>query len=286
MRKFTFILSLLVAFVATAMAQVEVGKVYTMTLKNNATSAVTESSEYLSVSTLAEGEKSQQWLIEAGENGVMVRNMSTGRYMNPMGTSNQWTTVQYDPIALYAVAVGDYFTLNTADNTDGYQAMHMAGHGAIVGWETAADNTQWNFTEVAVDAAELETLVAEWNALIEKAKAADALSALIEQISSSIGKIALTTSMISTNSTGYGDGTFADMLDGNLDTHYGTSWWGTIGANHYVQIDLGEQPADITEFTYTWVNRKSGNNTPYAGYISASTDNDTFDTLVSFDKDA
>ncbi len=276
MRKFTFILSLLVAFVATAMAQVEVGKVYTMTRKIDATSAVTESDGKLYARTLAEGERSQQWLIEAGENGVMVRNMSTGRYMNPMGTSTQWITVQYEPANLYAVAVGEYWTLNTTNDTNNYYAMHMAGGGNIVGWETSTDNTQWNFTEVAVDAAELEGLVAGWD-----------LADLIARISEPIGKVVLTPSMISSNANiGYHDGAYADMLDGNPNTHYGTAWAGYISQNHYIQIDLGEEALDIDEFTYTWVNRNNANNTPEAGYISASTDNVTFDKLVTFDKTA
>lgn len=154
-------------------AQLESGKVYRFVNKADTEIALgaVSTSEVYGVS-VDKDNNSQLWYVEQHPNNASawsLRSLGNGRYLRPTNTSVVWTfeSAPTNSTVLYCVNVsGNYYTMNTSNNTSGSNCMHYATSqgGAVVGWNTGADATSWTIEEVSVDA---DDLAANWEELDE-----------------------------------------------------------------------------------------------------------------------
>lgn len=162
-------LTLLAAITALPLAaQLETGKVYRFINKADTGIALgaVSTSEVYGVS-VEKSNNAQLWYAEQHPNNAAawsLRSLGNGRYLRPTGTSVTWTfdSAPSNATVLYCVNVsGDYYTMNTNNNTGGSNCMHYATSqsGAVVGWNTGADATSWTIEEVDFDA---DDLAANW----------------------------------------------------------------------------------------------------------------------------
>ena len=115
----------------------------------------------------------------------------------------------------------------------------------------------------------------------------DALKAKIEELSMSVGRLSLQTAdsegAFYLSATQHGDATVDKMIDGKTDTYYGSTWGSEVGHRHYWQIDLVD--ATLPEFTFGYVTRANGSDTPTQIDIKGSKDGEAFVDIVSLTKD-
>ncbi|MGM9688105.1 MAG: M60 family metallopeptidase [Alloprevotella sp.] len=176
--RITLLLSLFsAALVSKAQLSVlEQGKVYRFT-------NVGQSSYALAATTLAgangetvtsgsdDSDYPQLWYVSevkdnGGVNTYRLRNMGNGLYLQGKGQSTRWQLVEEstaDNTYLYLQTVGTtHNTLSVDNTTGGYKLMHLDGSRNVVGWSSDNASTQWDITEVSIDAATIE---ANWAAL-------------------------------------------------------------------------------------------------------------------------
>lgn len=124
------------------------------------------------------------------------------------------------------------------------------------------------------------TVSYENTAVYERRIAVEKTTPLIEEIKSRLGAINIDASQLSTNGAVSGSaGSLDNLLDGNYVTEFVTTWTSSVSESHYIQVDLGEEPLGLEEFTLLWVNRSNGRDGLYAGNIKGSTDGSNWDVL-------
>ena len=112
----------------------------------------------------------------------------------------------------------------------------------------------------------------------------DALKAKIEELSLSVGRLSLQTAdsegafYLSAVTDADGN-TVNKLIDGNPSTFYGSSWGAALGHLHYWQIDLVD--ATLPEFTFGYITRANGSDTPTKIDIKGSTDGKEFINIES-----
>lgn len=172
--RITLLLSLFsAALVSKAQLSVlEQGKVYRFT-------NVGQSSYALAATTLAgaNGETAtststaadypQLWYVsEVKDNTYRLRNLGNGLYLQGKGAGTRWQLVDAgttDNTYLYLQTVGTTHNTLSVDNvTTGKRLMHLDGSRNVVGWSSDNASTQWDITQVDIDAA---TIAENWTQL-------------------------------------------------------------------------------------------------------------------------
>ena len=165
------LLTLLIAFTALPMAaQLESGKIYRFINKADENIALEASSPTDIYGGKIGDRFSQYWLAEKHPNNAgawSLRSLGNGLYVVPRGASTGWTFAAKPSgsTVLYCVNTeGNYYTFNTANNSDGGGCMHYATSqgGRVVGWNTGADATHWTIEEISISADDLQ---ANWDEL-------------------------------------------------------------------------------------------------------------------------
>ena len=104
--------------------------------------------------------------VNGGVNTYRLRNMGNGLYLQGNGQGTRWRMVDENTTTdtyLYLQTVGStHNTLSVNNTTGGYKLMHLDGSRNVVGWSSDNASTQWDITEVSIDAA---TIANNWTAL-------------------------------------------------------------------------------------------------------------------------
>lgn len=114
------------------------------------------------------------------------------------------------------------------------------------------------------------------------------LSEAVAKASANLGKVALQTT--DANAAGYlsatqqGDAPISKAIDNNPSTYYGSTWQSTVGSHHYWQVDLGEG-VSLSEFTFSYITRANGSDTPTQINVQGSADGEAFNDIVVLTKD-
>ena len=157
-----------------------------------------------------------------------------------------YSLIQDSPVGTWAISVSPAAEFAT---------LHDNSYGNVVGWEAGANASKWYLTAVEGSTNSQATQASdELQALIAKAET------LMNEVAtvSLKGKVQLQADnansafYITSNATEAGHEP-KYLLDNNVSTYFHTVWWGTSpGADHYLQIDLGEEyPVDQFVFKYT-----------------------------------
>lgn len=92
---------------------------------------------------------------------------------------------------------------------------------------------------------------------------------------------------LSTNALEKTEGSLEELIDDSLSTFFHSSWMSSVGAPHYLQVDMGEQHA-LKEFAFGYTTRDNGGGGPHPSVIeisgSNSTDDASFVTFATIDE--
>ena len=197
--------------------------------------------------------------VSAGADGVYkVQNVGNSCYLPAAVKSTEMTAVADQASAanytiqstekqgvwyIGVTPAGEFTYLHSADN---------AAEGRIVGWSTESAATKWYLT--AIEGKQASATTDELQALVAKTEA------LVNEVATVAlkGKMPLQAQneseafYITSNATEAGHEP-RYLLDNNVTTFFHTVWTGTSpGADHYLQIDLGEEyPVDQFVLKYT-----------------------------------
>lgn len=161
-------------------AQISSGKIYNIVnVGNSGYSLAAVSTTTNSIVTTDETDYSQLWYVGEGtaDGSFTVRNLSNGFYLQ-----TSWRFAK-TPADLYCVTAGSDYTLSATPNSSGYDNMHYgANQGYVVGWTTDASATQWQFNEVSIEDAVLQTNWNEIEALEDSVSNCDTYEGLLDNI--------------------------------------------------------------------------------------------------------
>ena len=158
----------------------------------------------------------------------------------------KYSLIQDSPVGTWAISVSP-----TAE----FATLHDNSYGNVVGWEAGASASKWYLTAIEGSTNSQATQVGdELQALVAKTET------LMNEVAtvSLKGKVQLQADnansafFITSNATEAGHEP-KYLLDNNVTTFFHTVWTGTSpGADHYLQIDLGEElPIDQFVLKYT-----------------------------------
>lgn len=188
-----------------------------------------------------------------------------------------YSLIQDSPVGTWAISVSPAAEFAT---------LHDNSHGNVVGWEAGASASKWYLTAVegstnsqaTQNSDELQALVAKAETLMNEVATVSLKGELQLQADNANSAF-----FITSNATEEGHEP-KYLLDNNVSTFFHTVWWGTSpGADHYLQIDLGEEyPVDQFVFEYTNLPTTS-NNVDAAEAITVQVANalDNFTTIAT-----
>lgn len=112
----------------------------------------------------------------------------------------------------------------------------------------------------------------------------ESLSNLITSATAQLGNITLQVKDANApfylSATQQGDAPISEVIDNNPATYYGSIWGGAVGSRHYWQVDLVDA-ANLAEFTFSYITRANGSDTPTQIDIKGSNDGSTFELIQS-----
>lgn len=178
-RKFLLFLLLLPTFLCTTawaqLSELKQGKVYRFVnvgQSSYALAATTTKGATGSTATTGstQADYPQLWCVtevkdNSGTKTYRLRNMGNGLYLQGNEMSKQWKMVNgetTDNTYLYLITRGTHNTLSDRNNTAPYRHMHLDGSKNVVGWLTSSESTQWDITEVNIDA---NVIAQNWTSL-------------------------------------------------------------------------------------------------------------------------
>ena len=277
MRKFTLILSLLVAFVTTAMAQLEVGKVYQLKSGRDAKKVMFNKQDKPGTAAMSNSDYSQYFVIEEGtvEGTYAVRDLNYNKYLKPnKATSQIWTnsdaktadtdlyiSVENNETGAVSIRFSEPSVAGTHNG-----AHHEGWYGDIVSWEATADASRWTPVEIGT--------IDELNAKIEQEKAtynsakSNAAAILTSANYNLVSTTKIALQVKDPNAAGYvwantnapGDeGVIDYLIDGDNNTFFHTNWnsYASDGTKDYLEVDLGEGNS-VTNLVFDYVTRHNG----------------------------
>ena len=157
-----------------------------------------------------------------------------------------YSLIQDSPVGTWAISVSPAAEFAT---------LHDNSYGNVVGWEAGANASKWYLTAVegstnsqATQASdELQALIAKTEALMNEVATVSLKGKVQLQADNANSAF-----FITSNATEAGHEP-KYLLDNNVSTFFHTVWTGTSpGADHYLQIDLGEElPVDQFVLKYT-----------------------------------
>ena len=277
MKRFTLILSLMVAMVTTAMAQLEVDKVYQLKSGRDANKVMFNKQDKPGTAAISNSDYSQYFVIEKGtvDGTYAVRDLNYNKYLKPnKATSGKWTNsedkttdtdlyISVENKETGAVSIR-YSEPSVAGTHNG--AHHEGWEGHIVSWEATADASRWTPVEIGtID--ELNAKIGQEKTTYNSAKSnAAAILASANYSLGSTTKIEL--QVKDPNAAGYvwantyapGDeGVIDYLIDGDNNTFFHTNWnsYATDGTKDYLEVDLGEGNS-VTNLVFDYVTRHNG----------------------------
>ena len=170
MKKFysCLFLFLYVSLCADATVQLETGKVYNFKNLEYGMSMASSGIVKTVIVDTDTKDLAQLWLAGDGGNGTYtLRNLGNGLYLKgKSANAGMWPFVgEASATAFYLIGAGEGYTLSMTNSINGGDKMHYgAGNGCVVGWSADARASQWEITEVAFTAEELE---ANWQEIRE-----------------------------------------------------------------------------------------------------------------------
>ena len=224
------------------------------------------------------------WYFIDNGDGVIVRNVGTGNYLNGYPTSSaEWfTSPDSNPVSLWIVDAytEGHYSLNTQKNGTGNTAMHHKSNDRIVCWNTNAAASDFAFYEVAIPAAksaELEkTEAVKANQALLNDALAEAKTKLYKDVTiSADGATAIALQKDDPTAVGYVSCSYPDpgegkdlsfMWDQKGSTFFHSSYRLTTENFHYLEVSV---PAGLKAFTFNYVTRAANTNVmPY--YITVT----------------
>ncbi len=290
MRKITLFLMLFCAFVGTALAQVtdlsqlsndkiyaiKSGRCFLLYSEANADKLSTSTATAISDAERVEdaiNNPNQQFKIQKTDDKYYLYSVGAGKYLAKDGS---FSVDAVDALEIYDVRANfpNYpWKLCIGGNGLNTQIPNQAATGIIINsWTTAdAGNT---FQIVDIEEKPLFDALNELSTLVNNAK----------QELSNKHKVTLQTTNASApfylSGTQDADGnTISKAIDNNPATIYGTIWGGAVNHLHYWQVDLVDA-ANLEEFTFSYVTRANGDDTPTQINVQGSTDGVTFTDIV------
>ena len=210
-------------------------------------------------------------------------------YYLPAATKGSLLTVVSDQ------ASAATYTLNATDKVGAwvisvtpageFTKLHDDSYGKVVGWNDEVTASMWYLTAVEGTNSNASSSTDELQALIAKTET------LVEEVAnvSYKGKIKLQATdendafYITSNATESGHEP-RYLLDNNVTTFFHTVWTGTSpGADHYLQIDMGEN-TPIDQFVFKYTNLPTTSNNVDAAetiVVSGSNNNSEFTPITT-----
>ena len=222
---------------------------------------------------------------KASDGSYAIQNLKTERYINGVGETSATVSRRQALVSLG----GGFFNIKDLSGT--YHANgHASGAGKgsnIVDWNGGLNSASaWKFIEIT-DPARLDTLretIKQENlndaflAALNKARsdsAAGYITAIHNEVTSA--------SQLITNAQEPSEGPIANLLDGNTETFFHTSWSVESDPVHYLQIALNKPLQQIALYWY----KRAGNNNnrPARVTILGSNDGEQFDSIMVLQND-
>lgn len=277
------------AFVGTALAQVtelsqlsndkiyaiKSGRCFLLYSEANAdklsTSTATEITDAERVED-AINNPNQQFKIQKTDDKYYLYSVGAGKYLAKDGS---FSVDAVDALEIHDVRATfpNYpWKLCIGGNGLNTQIANQTSTGIIInGWTTAdAGNT---FQIVDIEEKPLFDALNELSTLVNNAK----------QELSNKHKVALQTTDANApfylSATVQGDAPISAAIDNNPATYYGSTWGSEVGHHHYWQVDLADA-ANLEEFTFSYITRANGKDTPTKINVQGSTDGVTFTDIV------
>ena len=289
MRKITLFLMLFCAFVGTALAQVtelsqlsndkiyaiKSGRCFLLYSEANADKLSTSTATAITDAERVEdaiNNPNQQFKIQNTEGVYYLYSVGAAKYVTKDGSLS---ADPVDALEIHDVRANfpNYpWKLCIGGNGVNTQIAGQMATGVTVNSWTSADagNT---FQIVDIEEKPLLDALNELSTLVNNAK----------QELSNKHKVALQTTDANApfylSATVQGDAPISAAIDNNPATYYGSTWGSTVGHHHYWQVDLVEA-TNLEEFTFSYITRANGKDTPTKINVQGSTDGVTFTDIV------
>ncbi len=145
---------------------------------------------------------------------------------------------------------------------------------------TLTDGTVVNF-KVVVNSAEMVTAKEELAALIEDMEELTALVGTFNPVGTvtevgdltAEGTAGTTEFYVWTNAQEDSEGPIANLVDGSVDTHFHSEYSSNVGANHFINIDLGDNNK-MSSFRFIYSTRKAQTDFPKTIEVSGCNERD------------
>ena len=166
--------------------------------------------------------------------------------VSDQASAAKYSLIQDSPVGTWAISVSPAAEFAT---------LHDNSYGNVVGWEAGASASKWYLTAIegstnsqaTQNSDELQALVAKTETLMNEVATVSLKGKVQLQADNANSAF-----FITSNATEAGHEP-KYLLDNNVSTFFHTVWTGTSpGADHYLQIDLGEEyPVDQFVLKYT-----------------------------------
>ena len=221
----------------------------------------------------------QQFKIQKTGENYYLYSVGAGKYLAKDGS---FSVDAVDALEIYDVRANfpNYpWKLCIGGNGLNTQIAGQTATGIIInGWTTAdAGNT---FQIVDIEEKPLLDALNELSTLVNNAK---------QELSNKYNKYKVTLQTSDANAPFYlsateqGDAPISAAIDNNPETYYGSTWGSTVGHHHYWQVDLVDA-ANLEEFTFSYITRANGKDTPTQINVQGSTDGEAFTDIVVLTK--
>ena len=292
MKRFTLILSLLVAMVTTAMAQIDLvdGGIYKIMNIAYPTKCIYDGNVTSAKAGVFNANSANHyWVVVANEDGTfLLKNLSSNKYLNggeKAGSKHWQMGAEETKLYIYKHSEGKYYISYTqlSDIAEQSQtcAHNPSDHDNLVTWNNVEGGTQlnpstWNFVLVS----SLSILESKTNEaktfLAEKGFAVN----VGEAVALSVGE----GGNLTTNFPAIDGDVLDNCIDSQSSTLFHSDWMADGSVKHYLQVDLGEGN-ELEAFELNYVTRQSGNNAaPYTAVVYGSNDAENFTAIAELSK--
>jgi hypothetical protein len=210
-----------------------------------------------------------------------IQSLSSGEYVDAKETNVQTLTSGYRHQVFTLQGDGKYKIASTKDNVAYHPGGHSGGsgnQGALTTWGDVSDHGTWYLRPVSADSIEFYTQMKQIDVLMPVME--DSLANAIVVTKTGDGLITAA-SQLSSNAKESSEGSFEGLLDDNFDTYFHSSYSAGIGAYHYLQVNLNDNPVD--HFMFYYKGRNSSANRDYPAWIRVYGSNDASSWTVVAD---
>ena len=269
------------------------GGVYRLNSRSNTSSWMSVNGDNKVIgATVNTSDTKQEWVFEdAGTEGVYyIKNANTSRYLMGAAKDQQVNTTDNKSEAKgYKVDLVESGVWVLQGQDGNLQWLNRSGT-TVLGWNDGNDhNSQWYITKVSVGADaeklhELNTLIKNTKGLIDEMAEVTPIQKQTLQITSASSPFYLSTNACHNTLNNASDGQgLLGMLDEDVETYFHSDWYGTVNDVHHLQVDLGSNAMDLSEYVFYYTTRANGANCPTTIEVWGSTDGTNFnDKLYTF----